>query len=132
MPRGHRHLGAEPRPRARRGDAERRPRQQQLGGDARLVGAEINRLGAFDRLATLGDRHGRRAGAELCRHGLVIEAVAAAGDEEQRRPLDAAVELGPDFDAVGFAERERALVGQEIEVEIILPDRRQRQAALVP
>ena len=52
----------------RRCESERRPRQQHLGGDARLVGAKIHGLGVGHRMATLRDDLGRGAGAEQGGH----------------------------------------------------------------
>src|SRR5437764_6850456 len=53
MPRRHRHLDAQLGAGLRRRDAEYRPGKQHLGRDARLVGAEIHRLGAGHGMAAL-------------------------------------------------------------------------------
>jgi len=58
-------------------------------------------------------------------------------DEKQRealRPvgLFRGAEIDAELDPVGIDERKGPLIGQEVDVEIILTDRRQRKTVLTP
>ena len=132
MPRGHRHLAAESRAGLRRRDTEVRPWQQQLGGDARLVGAEIYRFGSEHRFAVIRDRGFGGAGAQHRRHRRMVVQFGARRNEEQREAARAGAEIHSEFQAIGVAEREAPGVGEQLDVEIILPDRPKRQAAFAP
>jgi hypothetical protein len=40
--------------------------------------------------------------------------------------------IDPEFEPISLAKRKLAVIGEQVDVEIILPDRREREAALVP
>ena len=56
----------------------------------------------------------------------------ARRNEEQREAARAGAEIHSEFQAIGVAEREAPGVGEQLDVEIILPDRPKRQAAFAP
>src|SRR5271169_1576691 len=72
IPRGNGDLGPQLRSRRWWGNTECRPRNHNLRGDPRLIGAEIDRFGAADCSATLGDCDLSRTRAQLCAHWIVV------------------------------------------------------------
>ena len=135
--RGTRHVAetsSRSRPRrGRAGEAERRPRQQRLGDDARLVGAEIERLRARRPAAQRSPRCSPAAPAQSCdAHRRLSLASARRRDEIEREAPRPGAGIDVELEAIGLAQRERAVIGEEIGVVIILADGGEGEAVLAP
>src|SRR6516165_12445466 len=112
--------------------SERAPGNEHLADDARLVGAEVERLGvrhlgAACRLMLHGG-----AGAEPRHHRRMIPRLGARRDEVEGEALRAGTGIGVELEAVCLGEREVAGKRQEIEIVIVLADGGEREAALAP
>ena len=132
MPGGDGDFGAQLGARRRRQNAERRPGYHHLGGDARLVGAEIDGFGAGDFGAAGRDRQLCGPRAEPGGHLRMIVQLGAGRDEEQREAPRAGSEIDAELDPVRVGERKGAVIGKQVDVEIILADRRQSETAAAP
>src|SRR5437763_1584200 len=103
-------------------DPECRPWDQSLGGDARLVGAEIECTGAGHRSAVCGRVLRRRAPAELWRHGRVVFRLGARRDEIIREMLRAGARVHMQLDTESLLQWEIALIGEQADVVVVLAD----------
>ena len=74
----------------------------------------------------------RLTGAQLRGHFGVVVDLGARRDEEQGETTRTIAKINPQFNPVGVDEREGSIIGQQIDVEVILPDRRELQAAFAP
>ena len=113
-------------------DAERRPRNDHFRRNPGLVGAEIGGLGAADLDTTQAYRLSRWPSAQLRGHFRMVVQLGLRRDEEQREAPRPGADVDAELDPVGVDQRKTTLIGEKVDVEVILSDRRQGEALLAP
>src|SRR5262249_25087347 len=84
------------------------------------------------RSAAGADRLRGGAGAEQCGHWILALYPVLRRDKKQGHPVRPGAGVDPEFEPVGFAEWKGAVISQEIDVEIVLADRRDLQSLVAP
>ena len=71
-------------------------------------------------------------GAEPCAHWRMVARLGPRRNEEQGEAPRSGAGIDAELDPIGVDERKGAVIGQQVDVEVILTDRRQCEAPLAP
>ena len=123
-------FGVELRPQGGRRNPQRRPWDKHFRGNPRLIGPEIDASAPL--ISEQPSLIAIEAAPAQCAHRWMVAQFSARRNEEQGEAPRPGAGINAEFDPIGVGERECPIIGQQVDAEIILSDRRQREAPLAP